>query len=440
MTVGSGGTGNGSVNVTVAANTGTAQRTGSVTIAGQTFSVTQAGAPCTFGIAPTNRDVTAAGESVAVTVTAGSTCAWSTTSNAAWLSVGSGGTGDGSVDVIVAANTGTAQRTGTVTIADQTLSVTQSGVPTCTYALTPTNRAAPAAGETVAVAVTAGSTCAWDATSNNAWLTIGSGGTGTGDGTVNVVVAANTSATQRIGTVTIAGQTFTVTQAGVPTCSYALTPAMRTSPTAGETVTVTLTTGSHVCVDRGEQRVLVDAGLERKRHGQRNVSVVVAANTGTAQRSGTVTIGGQLFTVTQAGTTGCTMRSTDGENVSCDGRDIRGFRDHGQRVQLVNDCQFAVAWPQPDGRHGERNHHRNGRRQLGDDASDRDHDDRRADADCHPEWCRLFLLGDTDERQCAGCRMTGTFAVVTTSTCTWSVTGIPSWMTVTPTSRTGTAA
>jgi all-beta uncharacterized protein len=28
--------------------------------------------------------------------------------------------------------------------------------------------------------------------------------------------------------------------------------------------------------------------------------------------------------------------------------------------------------------------------------------------------------------------------VVTTAGCTWSVTGIPTWMTVTPTSRTGT--
>ena len=38
------------VNVAVAANTG-AQRSGTMTIAGQTFTVTQA-APCTYAIAP----------------------------------------------------------------------------------------------------------------------------------------------------------------------------------------------------------------------------------------------------------------------------------------------------------------------------------------------------------------------------------------------------
>ena len=107
-------------------------------------------------------------------MTTGSTCAWSTTSNAAWLTVGSGSTGNGSVNVTVAANTGTAQRTGSVTIAGQTFSVTQAGTP-CTFTIAPTSRTSPAAGESVAVAVTTGSTCAWSTTSNAAWLTVGSG-------------------------------------------------------------------------------------------------------------------------------------------------------------------------------------------------------------------------------------------------------------------------
>ncbi len=81
------------VNVAVAANTG-AQRSGTMTIAGQTFTVTQA-APCTYAIAPTTRTSPAAGEATSVSVTAGSTCAWSATSNAAWLTVSSGATGTG---------------------------------------------------------------------------------------------------------------------------------------------------------------------------------------------------------------------------------------------------------------------------------------------------------------------------------------------------------
>ena len=175
----------------VAANTG-AQRSGTMTIAGQTFTVTQA-APCTYAIAPSTAIHRPPVKRRASSVTAGSTCAWSATSNATWLTVSAGatGTGNGSVSVAVAANTG-AQRTGSVTIAGQTFSVTQAAP--CSYAIAPSTRNSPAAGETTSVAVTAGSTCAWSATSNAAWLTVSAGATGTGNGTVSVAVAANTGA------------------------------------------------------------------------------------------------------------------------------------------------------------------------------------------------------------------------------------------------------
>ncbi len=62
------------------------------------------------------------------------------------------------------------------------------------------------------VAVTARSGCGWTAANNDAWITVTSGATSTGDGTVNYSVAANTTMSQRIGTITIGGQTFTVTQ------------------------------------------------------------------------------------------------------------------------------------------------------------------------------------------------------------------------------------
>ena len=50
--------------------------------------------------------------------------------------------------------------------------------------------------------------------SNASFITITSGSSGSGNGTVNYSVAANTGTTSRTGTMTIAGRTFTVTQAG----------------------------------------------------------------------------------------------------------------------------------------------------------------------------------------------------------------------------------
>ena len=48
-----------------------------MTIGGQTFSVTQAGAPCTFTISPTSSNLTtSAATTGTVTVTAGTGCSW----------------------------------------------------------------------------------------------------------------------------------------------------------------------------------------------------------------------------------------------------------------------------------------------------------------------------------------------------------------------------
>ncbi len=85
---------------------------------------------------------------------------------------------------------------------------------TCTFSISPASASVAAAGGSGSVSVTAGAGCAWTATSNAAFITITAGTSGTGSGTVSYSVAANTSTTSRTGTLTVAGQTFTVTQAG----------------------------------------------------------------------------------------------------------------------------------------------------------------------------------------------------------------------------------
>lgn len=95
---------------------------------------------------------------------------------------------------------------------------------TCTSAptITPTSRVATASGGAGSVTVTALAGCTWGATSNVTWMTITSGATGSGTGTVSYTVAANSGAA-RTGTLTIAGRTFTVSQAA-PTCNTTTSP------------------------------------------------------------------------------------------------------------------------------------------------------------------------------------------------------------------------
>lgn len=74
--------------------------------------------------------------------------------------------------------------------------------------------ACAASGQTVSVTgvTTASTSCAWTAVSNNSWITITGGASGTGIGTVTYSVDTNTGAA-RTGTITIGGQIFTVNQA-----------------------------------------------------------------------------------------------------------------------------------------------------------------------------------------------------------------------------------
>ena len=224
VTSGASGTGNGTVNFTVAGNTGPNQRTGSITIAGKTFTVSQDGLNCSYSIAPTAPTFTAAANAGSVNVTATAACAWTAVSNDNWLTItsGSGGAGNGAVNYSLAANTGPA-RTGTLTVAGQTVTVTQANG--CTYLLSSNSQTFPASVAAGAVSVTSVTGCAWTATSNAAFISVTSGANGTGNGSVGYSLTANDTTSQRSGTLTIAGQTFTVTQdAAAPSPTPTPTP------------------------------------------------------------------------------------------------------------------------------------------------------------------------------------------------------------------------
>ena len=82
----------------------------------------------------------------------------------------------------------------------------------CAYSIDPTSVSVASDATSGSVAVTAGTGCAWTAVSNDGWITVTGGASGAGNGTVSYSVAANGTGSQRVGTVTIAGETFTVTQ------------------------------------------------------------------------------------------------------------------------------------------------------------------------------------------------------------------------------------
>ena len=302
------GSGSGSIVLQISANGGAA-RTAQVSIAGQTLTVTQTGSssPCSYVLNPTGHSVPAGGGPFPVTVTAGNGCSWATIDLPEWITVTDGiGSGTGTLTLNVQANSGPA-RSATLTIAGQSFTVNQgTPTPTCAYSLNPTSHAAPAAGGDSSVAVATGSGCSWTTSGLPSWITLTNGsGSGSGNGTVTFNVQANTGAA-RSATATIAGQSFTVNQAAATGCAYSLNPTTHAAPAAGGTTSVAVSTGSGCSwTTSGLPSWITLASGSGSGSGNGTVTLNVQANTGAA-RSAAVTIAGQSFTVNQAAATACT--------------------------------------------------------------------------------------------------------------------------------------
>jgi hypothetical protein len=219
ITGGSSGNGSGVVTYTAAANTTTSARSTTLTVAGQSITVTQDAAPCTFTVSPMNPpSLAAGGGSASVSVTAASGCAWTASEAASWLTIVSGasGSGNGTVSYTATANTTTSSRSATLTVGGQSVTVTQDPAP-CTFTVSPATLPSTAAGGSATISVTTTSGCAWTASESASWLSITSGSKGSGSGFVTIAVTGNTTASPRSTTVTVAGHTVVVTQpAGVP--------------------------------------------------------------------------------------------------------------------------------------------------------------------------------------------------------------------------------
>jgi len=219
ITSGAGGTGDGVVSYTVASNTLTTARSGAMTIAGQQYTVTQAGG-CNYSVSPTNMNLSAAGtksKTVSVKVR-GTECRWTAVSNDPFITIlaGTNGVGTGKVRYTVPGNTNAFPITGTMTIAGQTVTVNQA-LGGCTYVLSPRTAKFKATGGSRTVKVkTRFPDCAWTAVSSDPFITITAGTSGLGKGVVYYTVATNTSSIALTGTVTIAGDTCTITQSAGP--------------------------------------------------------------------------------------------------------------------------------------------------------------------------------------------------------------------------------
>ena len=180
--------------------------------------------------------------------------------------------------------------------------------PSCSYSLSPpANTGAAYGGPATSGSVTVTSTggCTWTANNDGySWLTITSGSSGNGNGTVYYSVAANTTGSPRQGYMNIAGQLFSVVQSS---CTFTLSPPVGTnvdSSAANFSVGVSATGGCSWTADSGGASwITITSGSGGT--GSGTVYYSVPANTSSSGRSANMTIAGHNFAVAQsAGSTG----------------------------------------------------------------------------------------------------------------------------------------
>ncbi|HTS19827.1 MAG TPA: choice-of-anchor tandem repeat GloVer-containing protein [Verrucomicrobiae bacterium] len=172
----------------------------------------------------------------------------------------------------------------------------------CTYTLSATSVTLAAKGGSKNVSVKVkGANCPWTAVSNDPFITITSGSSGTASGKVDYTVPGNTNTSQRSGTMTIAGQTFTVNQ-DAGGCTFKLSPAAGKLKATGGAATVKVTPNLGDCdwiAVSNDPFITITGGASGT--GKGTVTYSVPANTNTTAVTGSITIGGETFTVTQSG-------------------------------------------------------------------------------------------------------------------------------------------
>jgi hypothetical protein len=305
ITSGNSGSGNGVTSFSVAPNTGLA-RTGTLTVASTTITVTQARDPatCRYTLDRSAASFAYTGGTGSIAVATDSDCSWSATASGSWISITSStsGTGNGSLAFSVAANNGLA-RSGAITVGTSSVGVTQARDPsTCRYTLNPNGVSQNYVGGTTSLSVSTDSDCSWSASASPSWITIASGDSGSGSGAVTIRVAANNGGLARVGSVTVGSTTIGVAQSRDPsTCRFSLDSRGTSIGSGGGTGSIRVFTDSDCswsAISTGPWLGITSGGSGGM--GAGSISWSAGSNTG-PPRSAEIIVMGLSYTVDQAG-------------------------------------------------------------------------------------------------------------------------------------------
>ena len=321
ITSGTNSLGSGTVGYRVETNAGTLTRLGVITIAGQNFAVAQGQFICSYKLSPVARTHGYGSSTGMVSVTTSGECTWSVVNTNAWIAITSTSTnaGSDSVGYLVAPNPRPSERTGVIRIDGQSFTLTQRAAP-CELALSPVSRTHGYGMATGLVSLATLLDCPWSVNNTNDWVTILSPTNSAGPTNLLYVVRANPSASERAGVVMIGDQALTLIQRAAP-CTLVLSPSSRTHGYSANTGSVSVATpnGCPWTVVNTNDWIRILSGTNGAVGG--TVAYAIDTNPARVERTGTVIIADQVFTLTQGGTP-CTIMISPSARVHGHGASI----------------------------------------------------------------------------------------------------------------------
>ena len=220
-------------------------------------------------------------------------------------------------------------------MANQLIAITQNGI-SCAISLSPSSAHIGYTGGTGTLAVVDNTpNCPWTATSNNSWISLTTGQSGSGNGTVGYAISNSTSYLPQTGTISVSTASFSVTQDAYP-CTYSFSPPNLSVPAAGGNFTIGVTTTCTWTASTTTAWIAINAGSGTTGDGV--LSITVAPNTASASRSGTIQFNDQSYTVTQPSNCSFVVSPSSFNIVS-------GGGQYQIIVEASNACSWAVQDP-----------------------------------------------------------------------------------------------
>lgn len=280
-----------SVIYTVSSNFSADTRSGEIHVNDEVHTVTQTGYSATLDPTSVTVDVDGGSGTVSIGVEAG--VGWTAESNDSWVSVSpTAGAGSGSVTFEVEPYGGVVTRSGSLTIAGRTFSITQTGTD---VNVSPRSVEKLHSSDIIQVEVSALEETEWSVDSQSSWISVVDDGNGFGDSTVTLAVGTNPSFAERVGTVTIGTAEFTVRQSGTPNPVLDIQPEeAEADPTGAHgNVAVLATPDAPWTAESLDPWIVISDGESGAGNG--NIQYVASANPYLEPRSGRIQINPPVY-------------------------------------------------------------------------------------------------------------------------------------------------